>query len=51
MFFSGADTSLPLEEKTCFSLGVRVHNSSVCVHVMNVSERYHSYRRCETQQI
>lgn len=40
--------SLPLEEKACFSLAVRAHNSSVCIHVMNVSERYHSYRRCET---
>lgn len=40
--------SLPLEERACFSLGVRAHNSPVCIQVMNVSERYHSYRRCET---
>lgn len=37
-----------LEDKTCFSLGVRAHNSSVCIHVMNVSVFFHSYRRCET---
>lgn len=37
-----------LEEKTCFSLGARVHNFSACIHVMNVSVCFHSYRRCET---